>query len=133
MSLRKRTGGYHLNTFFQCYFATLSVFILVIGVCDILVDYPRLVLGMLFVAMCIVENIGTVNHPNLHMDNTELEKSKKAARILVLLECSLIYCFALIGMNMVYVCYMSIAIILCATLLGIAKILKQEVIENEEN
>ena len=125
LSLRKRTGGYHMNTFFQCYLGTVVTYMLVLGLCMVLVDYPQLVFGLLLVAICIVEVIGTVNHPNIHMDAVELSESKRAARI--------IYTFTLLGADMMYVCHMAVAVILCAVLLLIAKILKQEVKRNEEN
>ena len=122
LSLRKRTGGYHMNTFFQCYLGTV-----------VLVDYPQPVFGLLLVAICIVEVIGTVNHPNIHMDAVELSESKRAARILCAVEVCVIYTFTLLGADMMYVCHMAVAVILCAVLLLIAKILKQEVKRNEEN
>lgn len=55
LSLRKRTGGYHMNTFFQCYLGTVVTYMLVLGLCMVLVDYPQLVFGLLLVAICIVE------------------------------------------------------------------------------
>ena len=133
LSLRKRTGGYHMNTFFQCYLGTVVTYMLVLGLCMVLVDYPQLVFGLLLVAICIVEVIGTVNHPNIHMDAVELSESKRAARILCAVEVCVIYTFTLLGADMMYVCHMAVAVILCAVLLLIAKILKQEVKRNEEN
>lgn len=133
LSLRKRTGGYHMNTFFQCYLGTVVTYMLVLGLCMVLVDYPQLVFGLLLVAICIVEVIGTVNHPNIHMDAVELSESKRAARILCAVEVCVIYTFTLLGADMMYVYHMAVAVILCAVLLLIAKILKQEVKRNEEN
>ena len=75
---------------------------------------------------------GTVNHPNMHMNSEELIESKKLARLLVLLEVSIILGCVLLGAGMIYTSYMAIAVILCAALLFISKILKQEVRENEE-
>ena len=115
LSLRKRTGGYHMNTFFQCYLGTVVTYMLVLGLCMVLVDYPQLVFGLLLVAICIVE------------------ESKRAARILCAVEVCVIYTFTLLGADMMYVCHMAVAVILCAVLLLIAKILKQEVKRNEEN
>ena len=140
LSLRKRTGGYHMNTFFQCYLGTVVTYMLVLGLCMVLVDYPQLVFGLLLVAICIVEVIGTVNHPNIHnrrlLDagiDEQSHESKRAARILCAVEVCVIYTFTLLGADMMYVCHMAVAVILCAVLLLIAKILKQEVKRNEEN
>ena len=77
--------------------------------------------------------IGTVNHPNIHMDSEELAESKRQARIIVLLEGSIIYGCVLLGADMIFISYMAIAVILCAALLCISKILKQEVKEDEES
>ncbi len=63
----------------------------------VLVDYPQLVFGLLLVAICIVEVIGTVNHPNIHMDAVEMSESKRAARILCAVEVCVIYTFTLLG------------------------------------
>jgi accessory gene regulator B len=71
--------------------------------------------------------IGTVNHPNIHMDALELTEAKKAARILVLLEGSVICCFIILNAGKILISYMMIAVILCASLQSIAKIIKQEV------
>ena len=119
-----------MNTFFQCYLGTVVTYMLVLGLCMVLVDYPQLVFGLLLVAICIVEVIGTVNHPNIHMDAVELSESKRAARILCAVEVCVIYTFTLLGADMMYVCHMAVAVILCAVLLLIAKILKQEVKRN---
>lgn len=85
-------------------------------------------LTLLAIATILV--IGTVNHPNIRMNALELSESKKAARILVILQGSVIYFFVFLKSDMLYIYYMSIAIILCATLLCLSKILKQEVYEN---
>lgn len=133
LKLRKRTGGYHLDKFYQCYLATVASYLIILLISVRLADYPIWLLGMLFLSMLVIGIIGTVNHPNIHMDLEELEESKNAARIIVLLEGSIICGCILLGADMVFISYMTIAVILCAVLLCIAKILKQEVIENEQN
>lgn len=133
LELRKRTGGYHLNKFYQCYLATVISYLIILEVSVTLANNPHLLFGMLLLAVGIIEIIGTVNHPNMHMDLEELTELKKAARIIVLLEGSVIYCFILLGADMVFISYMAIAVILCAALLCIAKMMKQEVREDEED
>ena len=56
------------------------------------------------------------------MDAVELSESKRAARILCAVEVCVIYTFTLLGADMMYVCHMAVAVILCAVLLLIAKI-----------
>lgn len=132
LGLRKRTGGYHLDKFYQCYLASVLSYLVILGISTSLVGYPQLILGMLLFAMSVIGIIGTVNHPNMHMDSAQLAESKKEARIILLLEGSIIYCCVLLGADLIFISYMAIAVILCAALLCIAKILKQEVKENEE-
>lgn len=132
LGLRKRTGGYHLDKFYQCYLASVLSYLVILGISTSLVGYPQLILGILLFAMSVIGIIGTVNHPNMHMDSAQLAESKKEARIILLLEGSIIYCCVLLGADLIFISYMAIAVILCAALLCIAKILKQEVKENEE-
>lgn len=132
LGLRKRTGGYHLDKFYQCYLASVLSYLVILGISTSLVGYPQLILGMLLFAMSVIGIIGTVNHPNMHMDSAQLAESKKEARIILLLEGTIIYCCVLLGADLIFISYMAIAVILCAALLCIAKILKQEVKENEE-
>lgn len=132
-ALRKRTGGYHLNKFYQCYLATVASYISILGMSSVLANYPILLYVMLLWAIGIIEIIGTVNHPNMHMDSEELTELKASARIITLLEGAAICCFTILEADMVFISYMAIAVILCAALLCIAKITKQEVKLHEES
>ena len=130
--LRKRTGGYHLDKFYKCYFATVAIYLAVMLTVTRLVNYQQWLLGAVVIAAIYIVLTGTVNHPNMHMNAEELMESKKLARLIVLLEVSIILGCVLLGASMIYTSYMAIAVILCAALLCISKILKQEVRENEE-
>lgn len=127
LSLRKRTGGYHADKFWQCYLATIITYIGIIQVAAILSEKSYIMCVTLFFAVLIIEIIGTVNHPNIDMDKDELQENKKSARLLVLMEAAVIILLDILGMNQLYVSYMSIAIILCSLLMCVAKLLKQEV------
>ena len=130
--LRKRTGGYHLDSFYKCYFATVAIYLAVIHTVTSLVKYQQWLLGAVVIATIYIVITGTANHPNMHMNSEELMESKKLARLIVLLEVSIILGCVLLGASMIYTSYMAIAVVLCAALLLISKILKQEVRENEE-
>lgn len=127
LSLRKRTGGYHLKKFYQCYLCTVFSYLFILSFSNTLAKYPTILMLMLFLSIGFIEIIGTVNHPNIHMNTYELMESKRSARILVLIEGSIIFCFLLLGVDMLYISYQVIALVLCATLLCLAKITKQEV------
>lgn len=126
-ALRKRTGGYHFDKFYQCYLGTIIAYLVTVIINAFMINYPLFLMGVLLIAIVVIETIGTVNHPNMNMDIRELVESQKAARLVTLLEGSIIYCFVILGADMVVISYMAIAVILCAALLCIAKIIKQEV------
>lgn len=127
LSLRKRTGGYHADKFWQCYLLTMITYIGVIQFAFAFSENPFIMYEILVPSVLAIEIIGTVNHPNIDMNKSELKETKKAARLLVLIEVAVIAASAVLEINQLYVCYMSIAIILCSFLMCIAKILKQEV------
>lgn len=126
-SLRKRTGGYHSKKFWQCYLATVLTYLGVLEAAPLLSQNPNIMYILLACSIILIELIGTVNHPNMDMDIYELRESQKAARMLVLLDGCIILMLVIVGIDVLYVSYMSIAVILCALLMCLAKILKQEV------
>lgn len=131
LSLRKRTGGYHADKFWQCYLVTIITYIAITWGVIWLSDNFVVMCTMLFAAILVIEIIGTVNHPNMDMDKSELREAKKAARLLVILEVAVIAVLIYLGISNLYISYMAVAIILCASLLILAKILKQEVNDDE--
>ena len=127
LSLRKRTGGFHANKFWQCYLETVIVYIAIIQSVPILCRNQDVMYAMLFLAIVLICIVGTINHPNMDMSKSELQESKKAARLIVLMEVMIIIFSIYFKVNILYIGYMSVAIILCAFLLCLAKIIKQEV------
>lgn len=127
LSLRKRTGGFHANKFWQCYLGTVTTYIVVMLVVPMLCMNPAIMYGMLFLATILICMMGTINHPNIDMNKSELQESKKAARLVVLMEVLIIAVLVYLKANILYIGYMSGAIILCALLMCLAKIIKQEV------
>lgn len=127
LSLRKRTGGFHAEHFYQCYIASMAAVVLAVCIARFLSQHMILMFLLLVPADIIIGVIGTVNHPNLDLDNEEFRASRKAARWILLVENVLMIIALFAGIAPVYVNGISAAIIMCATLMGLAKILKQEV------
>lgn len=127
ISLRKRTGGFHANKFWQCYLGTVITYIALIQAIPMLCGTPAVMYGMLFLAMILIYAMGTINHPNMDMNKSELQESKKAARLIVVMEIMIIAVLVYLKADILYIGYMSGAIILCAFLMCLAKIIKQEV------
>ncbi|MFV0466945.1 MAG: accessory gene regulator B family protein [Lachnospiraceae bacterium] len=126
-TLRNRTGGYHAEKFWQCYVMTVLTFLGITWIGPVLSENFTAVYAAVLLSAVIILVIGTVNHPNMDMNNEELIESKKTARWMVILYSFLILAFAVLGVNTLYLSYMSVGIVLCAMLLCIAKVMKQEV------
>lgn len=126
-SLRGRTGGFHADKFWQCYLGTVIIYIVIMQIVPILCRNPAVMYGMLFLAILLICMMGTINHPNMDMTKGELQESKKVARLLVLMEVMILAALVYLKADILYIGYMSSAIILCAFLMCLAKIIKQEV------
>lgn len=127
LSLRQRTGGFHANKFWQCYLGTVIFYIVIMQIVPVLCRKPTVMYGLLFLAILLICIMGTINHPNMDMSKSELRESKKAARLLILIEVMIIAFLVYLKADLLYIGYMSVAIILCAFLMCLAKIIKQEV------
>lgn len=126
-SLRKRTGGYHAKTFFRCYLATLITYGLVVILCQRVSFYNRIHWLLLILAGMVIVIIGSVNHPNIHWEKDEFREAKKAARWLLLLELCILAFLKYLNADAILIRYLSTAVILCGTLLLVAKLIRQEV------
>lgn len=126
-SLRKRTGGYHLNSFRGCYIGTMCVYGITVYLCALLEQFI-LLLGILvgFASICVAV-IGTINHPNMNMDSVEFDNAKKAARLMLGMQILVIILLSLADVNATIIIFSAFGIVLCAVLLCVAKITEQEV------
>lgn len=130
-SLRKRTGGFHLATFGGCYIGTLISYVFIMILAKCVINKPVLLVVLTVSAGIFMLIVGTANHPNINMSREELNAAKESSRGLVSLMMMLVGFFLWIRVNMEVIVYMCLAIILCASLLMMAKITKQEVIVDE--
>lgn len=129
-SLRKRTGGFHLDTFKGCYIGTLVLYVCVSILSIIIVNKMIFLACLTISAYIFILMIGTVNHPNMDMSREELEAAKVSSRLMVSLLMILIVFLWWIGIDIEIIVYMCMAVILCGSLLLLAKIIKQEVKTN---
>lgn len=127
LSLRKRTGGFHADKFWQCYLGTIIFNIAIMQIVPILCRKPHVMYGLLLLSTLLICIMGTINHPNMDMNKSELDESKKAARLLLLMEVMILAVLVYLEADILYIGYMSIAVILCAFLMCLARIIKQEV------
>lgn len=125
--LRKRTGGYHASTFFFCYLETVGTYIIIFYINPILAENSLVLYVGVILASVIICLIGTVNHPCMHMSKEELLESRKTAQQVLGIELFVIFFAGLLNVEMIIISYMATAVMLCAILLVISKLLRQEV------
>ena len=131
-SLRERTGGLHFNSFLKCLISTLVIYFLMNSVLiTFFLSHDNLLYVVLSISAVIIMYIANVNHPNLDLDADEVRDCKKSARTIVIVEMLCIISGIALSMNKVCIIYASLAIIMCAMLLSIAKLAKQEVNKDE--
>ena len=126
-SLRNRTGGYHAKKFWQCYIGTVLTYIAVVFINPIWNNHIELLVGMVVVSVISILKVGTVNHPNMNLEVEEIIEMEKATKYLLALQCIAIVLGIVFRLDISYVGFMADAIILCALLQFVAKIIKQEI------
>lgn len=128
-SLRKRTGGYHMDSYIKCYIGSLSLYGITVFACYLLEKQFTILTSITVLASFTILLIGAVNHPNINMNKEELQDSKRMSRLTLFLEVCVISFLMWIGANKTIITYECFAIIVCALLLCIAKFTGQEVKE----
>lgn len=126
LTLRKRTGGFHMKTFEACYMATVGTFVAVIFVAKYVHTYSKIGFICTCIASVYVVVIGTVNNPDIDMNNSELSVSKKCARIVLTVELLIVIVGMRIKKCKEIVIMISLAIILCSILMKFAQLKYQE-------
>lgn len=129
LTIRKRCGGYHFNSFIKCYISTIAIYIVVIyiGYYKFSLIYFNFVT---VAASLIIVFFGAVNHPNMNYSPDEYLAAKESTRIVIILLDIIIICLNYIKAPYSIILYMEIGVILCSVLLLLSKIIKQEVREN---
>lgn len=127
-AIRKRSGGFHANTYFMCFFNSIGLYAIYV-----LVIFPFFMKHLLIndiallVAICVLLIIGSVNHPNMAWNEEEYVKSKRLSRMTVVIEGLCILGAKCLSIPNEYILFMSFGVILSAILLALGKIIKQEV------
>lgn len=120
-SLRKRTGGFHMSTFVQCYFGTIAVYLCVI-LLELFIRTKMIIAVLAMFSAVYIMFVGCVNHVNMKLDKDELAELKKSARIVVCLLVVIIGFEIWLHVSETIVYCTSMGIIVCALLLIIEKI-----------
>lgn len=131
--LRSRTGGFHCNEFWQCYLFSNLVYIVISLIEPFIRENNVAMWALTAISSIVIFLIGTVNHPNISYDKEELKRSKTLARGILGIELIIMVSMGTIGIDGIYVSYLAIGIILCAILMLLAKVFKQEVKRDENS
>lgn len=129
--LRQTTGGFHAETFPGCLAGSALSFYFAV---EIMVAWLQCHLwisnGLLLMAVICVWVWAPVNHPNLLLTKDEIKKNRLWSRCVLLIEGS----FIVLGyvLHRQWQQYIVSAVILCAVFMLIAKLIGQEVRDNEE-
>lgn len=123
LSLRGRTGGFHLKSAISCYIGTVGIYVLTSKLLVlVLLDNQILILGVAIIAGIAIWIIAPLNHNNLELDEKELSECKQATRILLIFIAGCMYIASFSGINTVCIAYAVSGIALDAVLLIIQKI-----------
>jgi accessory gene regulator B len=116
----------HLDTYSQCFSASVTVFSAVILIISKM-SLNIWLFALTIISGLIIAYIGTVNHPNLGLVENEIIILKKRTRFMLAIEFIILLVLALLRvLETVAVC-IEFSIIMCALLMLLAKLLRQEV------
>jgi accessory gene regulator B len=133
LALRRYTGGFHANSYFGCLFSTVAIYLICSHILmPVLMKEVNYVLFGVIISSIIIYLFAPINHPNMNLNPNEIKILKRKAEFVLLLELGLIAMAFYLGIFTVYIIFSSMGIILCAVLLIVAKIIRQEVRENEK-
>ena len=126
--LRGYTGGYHADTFAGCFTGTLFLYIIGAKVAVPFLVEERMIASLALVfSIIFIGLLAPMNHPNLNLDKKEIKFCKKGIRAALSIELAFILGEIICKVNPVYIVFPLFGILMCAMLLIIAKIIKQEV------
>ena len=130
VALRMNTGGFHFNSYLMCLAGSCVMF----SAITMLVTYLPINVFLIFGAVVsagMILYMGHINHPNMNLDAPGVIQKKKSARIVVLIEiCLMILLFTIRSLALFGTC-IAMAVEFDFLLMAVAKLLKQEVKEND--
>lgn len=131
LMLRQTTGGYHAKSFWGCLAGSVLVFLLAIEVITPLLMRYEIIAGIILIfSSVIIWRFAPVNHRNLSLSENELKEYSTWSRVVLGMESGTTIMGFLLHMR--WRQYIMVAIILCAVLILLAKILNQEVDYDED-
>ncbi len=131
--LRGYTGGLHANTYMGCFTGTIVMYLTCSQlIAPFLIKEKIIIYLSLFIAGTLIFLLAPINHPNLNMNFDEIKKCKRGIRFVLAFEIIFIVGGVFWEVNEVYIVFPCLGLVMCAILLILAKIIKQEVKVHEE-
>ncbi len=124
-SIRKYAGGFHCKSQVGCTILSVLSLIIVSLTKTIVLGAFGIVSLMLSITFILIK--GATNHPNLELDLQELIVAKRRARLVAILELSVIIFAYMLNVRSDYIAYMIIGIEINAISIIVSIITRQEV------
>ena len=131
ITLRGYTGGFHARTYLGCFISTIVIYL-----CSSQIFVPFFIMQEKYIIPCIIVSsisiilLAPMNHPNINLSINEKKRCKIGSRSILTIEIILIFIGIYSKINTVYYVFPFLGVLLCAVLLIIAKIMRQEVKQN---
>ena len=125
--LRKRTGGYHFDSFISCYIFSIIIYICSCFLSETLYKHNLILFVFYTIAFITIMSLKTINHPNMDLDDEEvLENTLLSHKLIIVITCIDLAFYNIYKLKKLAI-YSMVGVILCAVLICISKISKQEV------
>lgn len=128
--LRMRTGGYHAPSRVVCTIASAVLVAVCLWVGIVLPPLGVLILlAILPICGVVIFVFAPINHPNLHLDESEMQQNRRFSRITFLIQVVVVGCLFFLGAPSSLVVMSCLGIITATATILLAKICRQEVVE----
>lgn len=132
-SLRGRTGGYHARTPLRCYLTTVAAYLLLVWFgAPAIAEREYFSFIITVVSLVVVFAFAPLNHPNLMLDKQEIQICRQSSRWLAVIITGCIWTAYALPVARICIAYAVMGLGLDALTVLIAKIVGQEVKEDED-
>ena len=125
MTLRKHTGGFHLDSVLGCYIFTALVYMSSLYLCVNYMGNKAMCLVIVIISELIIVSLAPIDYPNLNLTEVEIMSMKKQIKRLVVLLSVIFILLLFCGENIRYVSPIAMGIGLDAMFIVVAKIHKK--------
>ncbi len=126
--LRGYTGGFHASTFIGCLTGSILMYMVcTLILAPIMLDNEVFLLLGLIITVAVILMFSPMNHPNINMNMEEFNNCKDKTKVILVLEIVFLTGGRIFKLNQLYIVLPFLGMLMCAVLLVLAKIIKQEV------